>query len=141
MNGKTFVDTNILLYAHDRDAGAKYRQARAILEDLWESRTGVLSTQVLEELYVNVTRKIPRPLPRREARDLLRQYGVWDVVLIDGAMILEASEIEERGRVSFWDALILVAAKKGKAAVLLSEDLHHGQAFDEVVIRNPFRAA
>ena len=138
MNGRTFVDTNILLYAHDRDAGAKHQRARTVLQGLWETRTGVLSTQVLEEFYVNVTRKIPTPLPRHEARDLIRQYGVWDVILLDGAMILEASEIDERMKISFWDALILVAAKKGRTSALLSEDFRHGQSFGDVVVRNPF---
>ncbi len=138
MNDKTFVDTNILLYAHDRDAGEKHKRAKAILQNLWDSRTGMLSTQVLEEFYVNVTRKISKPLSRQKARDVIRQYLVWENVSIDGTTILEASGVEERFKLSFWDALIIVAAKKGRASLLLSEDLHHGQKFQEMHIRNPF---
>lgn len=138
MNDKTFVDTNILLYAHDRDAGAKHHRAKAVLQNLWEKRNGILSTQVLEEFYVNVTRKIPKPLPRKEARDLIHQYLVWDLILIDGPMILKASELEEKLRLAFWDALIIIAAKNGRASILLSEDFRHGQKFEEVSVQNPF---
>lgn len=140
MSGKIFVDTNILLYAHDRDAGAKHQRARSVLQSLWEDRTGLLSTQVLEEFYVNITRKIPKPLPRQTARQLISQYLAWEVILIDGPLVLEASEVEEDHRLSFWDALIVVAAKRGRASILLSEDLRHGQKIEEMSIQNPFRS-
>jgi len=139
MSVKTFVDTNVLLYAHDRDAGSKCLRAQTIIQELWEMRNGILSVQVLEEFYVNVTRKIPRPLPRKEARALIAQYLVWEVVPINGVLILEASEIEERSKLSFWDALILAAAKKGTASLLLSEDFQDGRKIEKLTIQNPFR--
>ena len=139
MSVKTFVDTNVLLYAHDRDAGSKHLRAQMIIQELWEMRNGILSVQVLEEFYVNVTRKIPRPLPRKEARALIAQYLVWEVVPISGALILEASEIEERSKLSFWDALILAAAKKGTASLVLSEDFQDGRNIEKLTIQNPFR--
>lgn len=141
MSGKTFIDTNVLLYAYDRDAGSKHLRAKAILQELWETRNGVVSVQVLEEFYVNVTRKIPKPLPRKEARSLIQQYLAWEVLPINGAMILEASEIEEKSKLSFWDALILAAAKKGTVSILLSEDFQDGRKFEKLTIQNPFRSS
>ncbi|HLG22852.1 MAG TPA: PIN domain-containing protein [Candidatus Manganitrophaceae bacterium] len=138
MSGKTFVDTNVLLYAYDRDAGAKHLRAKTILEGLWETRNGVVSVQVLQEFYVNVTRKIPKPLPRRDARRLIEQYLAWEVVSVHGPMILAASEVEEKSKLSFWDALIIAAARKGRASLLLSEDFQDGRKFEGMRIQNPF---
>lgn len=135
---KTFVDTNILVYAHDVDAGSKHMRARAVVAELWDSRRGALSTQVLQELYVNVTRKLPRRLPRAVARDLVEVYARWDVVSIDAVRIHRAAELEERHKLSFWDALIVVAAHDSGAARLLSEDLNDGQAFGGLRVENPF---
>ena len=83
MIGKAFVDTNILIYAYDIDAGRRNRISVKILRDLWENRTGILSTQVLQEFYVTVTRKIPNPLPRSQARGIIESYLVWPVELND----------------------------------------------------------
>ncbi|HEX4643418.1 MAG TPA: PIN domain-containing protein, partial [Candidatus Acidoferrales bacterium] len=77
MNGKTFVDTNVLVYAHDVDARAKHEVARDILRELWSERTGVLSMQVLQEFYVNVTRKIRSPLSKDSARRVVTSYAIW----------------------------------------------------------------
>ncbi|MDW7711992.1 MAG: PIN domain-containing protein [Deferrisomatales bacterium] len=137
MNGKVFVDTNILIYAHDRDAGEKHAAAARVLKELWRGRAGVLSTQVLQEFYVNVTRKIPSPLPRAVARHVVQQYSAWPVVGIDVDLIGKASEMEERHRIFFWDALIVVAARRAGASRVLSEDLNAGQEIDGVLIENP----
>ena len=134
----TFVDTNVLLYAYDRSAGNKYETARSLLATLWQARAGVLSTQVLQEFYVNVTRKIPTPVTRRNARDLLQAYAAWPVVVIDGLDIQAATEIEDRYRLAFWDALIVRAAIKTNAEVLLSEDLHPGARIRDLRVENPF---
>lgn len=128
MNGRSFVDTNVLVYAHDTRLPAKNRVARQLVEELWESRAGVVSTQVLEELYVNVRRKVERPLPPAEARQLVADYLRWEVVTNDANAILEAIELEERFRLSFWDAMIVRAALAAGAETLLSEDLSHGRA-------------
>ncbi len=138
MNGRTFVDTNVLIYAHDVQAGRKQEKAAQILGDLWEARNGVLSTQVLQEFYVNVTKKIPSPLKRSTARDIIRQYSVWPVIQPDADMIVRASELEESHQLSFWDAMIVAAARQAGAARILTEDLNHGEIIDGVTIENPF---
>lgn len=138
MTAPVFVDTNVLIYGHNVQAGRRNIVAREALAELWRSANGTLSTQVLQEFYVNVTRKIPVPLARAEARRLVRQYAVWPVVVVSPADVEAASEIEERHQLSFWDALIVVAARRGGATVLLSEDLGHEQVIAGVRVVNPF---
>ena len=111
MADKFFVDTNILLYAHDRSAGLKHERARQLVESLWTSGQGVLSTQVLQELCINLRRKIARPLPLEEVRLLIQDYLSWEIVVNAPASVLHALEIEMRYQISFWDALILQAAE------------------------------
>jgi predicted nucleic acid-binding protein len=141
MSDKVFVDTNILIYAHDVDAGRKHDVAAERVRELWISRDGVVSIQVLQELYVNVTRKIPKPLSRKVARELVGTYAAWTVQRVGASDVVRASEIEERHKLSFWDALIVVAAHKAAATTLLSEDLSHGQRIEGVRVENPFRGA
>lgn len=138
MKDKTFIDTNVLVYAHDLDAEEKHQKAVEIISNLWEEKNGVISTQVLQEFYVNVTRKIPRPQARSKAREIVRNYGLWQTEIIESADVVQASELEETHRVSFRDALIIVSVAKGGAATLLSEDLNAGQKIAGVVIHNPF---
>ncbi len=140
MPDRVFVDTNVLIYAHDLDAGDKHAVASAILRDLWSSRLGILSTQVLQEFYVNVTQRIPSPLSRAPARQIVRSYFVWQVEVLAPDMILRASDIEERHQLSFWEALIVAAALEGGARKLLTEDLNPGQTLEGMVIENPFGA-
>jgi predicted nucleic acid-binding protein len=141
MSDRVFVDTNILIYAHDVDAGRKHDVAAQRVRDLWISRDGVVSLQVLQELYVNVTRKIPKPLSRKAARELIGSYAAWVVQRVDASDLVRASEVEERHKLSFWDALIVVAASKATATTLLTEDLNDGQRIEGVRIENPFRRA
>ncbi len=140
MTVKVFVDTNILVYAYDRGAGDKHVQAQRAIEELWEEGNGVLSTQVLQEFYVNVRRKARRPISIISARSLIADYMAWDPIVNDGTSILEAMDAEGRHKISFWDALIIVAAQKGEADVILSEDFSHGQMFGSVQVMNPFLA-
>src|SRR5271167_3626104 len=126
MADKYFVDTNILLYAHDRSAGLKHERARQLIERLWISGQGVLSTQVLQELCINLRRKIARPLPVEEVRQLLQDYLSWEIVVNTPASVMQALEIEVRYKTSFWDALVLQAAESSGAAILYSEDLAAG---------------
>ena len=137
MSGKTFVDTNILLYAHDVDAGPKHQIAKEILRGLWQERTGVLSLQVLQEFYVNVTRKIPSPLSKNSARVAMSSYAIWCMETTP-AEIVAAFRIEDVARIGFWDALILSSAVASGAKRLLSEDLNAGQRIIGVLIENPF---
>ena len=103
MSDRYFVDTNILMYAHDRAAGDKHARAKALVEDLWENRAGVVSTQVLQELAVNLRRKAKKPLDGRATRDVVSDYLAWQVVVNSGDSILEALDIEARYRLSFWE--------------------------------------
>ena len=139
MSAKTFVDTNILIYAHDIDAGTKQETAKAVLVDLWRRRAGVLSTQVLQEFYVNVTRKIAKPLPKPSARVVIDSYTAWCIDTTP-AEISAAFRIEDEAGIGFWDALIVAAARKAGAERLLSEDLNQGQVIAGVRILNPFSA-
>jgi predicted nucleic acid-binding protein len=138
MSGKVFVDTNILIYAHDLDAGQRNTLSADIMRDLWENRTGIISTQVLQEFYVNVTRKIENPLPKSKARGIIENYLAWPVELNDAKTVLAASEIEERHMLSFWDALIVASARNAEAEKILTEDLNHGQRIEGILIENPF---
>ena len=140
MNGDlTFVDTNVLVYAYDADAGAKHVAARSHLDGLWWNESGRISTQVLQEFYVTVTRKLSRPLPRRTARELISTYRAWPLHCPDVDDLLAASELEERHQLSFWDSLIIVSARRSGAGSLLTEDLQDGQVFDGIEIVSPFR--
>jgi predicted nucleic acid-binding protein len=138
MSDRTFVDTNVLVYAHDVDAGERHVVAAHLVARLWETRGAVISTQVLQEFYVNATRKIPSPLPRAEAREVVKTYAVWQTEVIGPPEIALASELEEQQRLSFWDALIVAAALKGGARTILSEDLSPGRSIAGVRIENPF---
>ena len=135
---RTFVDTNVLIYAHDIDAGRKHDVAKAVLRDLWAERAGVLSTQVLQEFYVNATRKLKKPLARQEARTVVETYAAWCVEGITPADVSMAFQIEDRARVGFWDALIVAVAVRCGARRLLSEDLNAGQRIAGLTIHNPF---
>ena len=135
---KAFVDTNVLVYAYDRAAGVKRDLARDLLESLWNEGRRVLSTQVLQEFYVNIRRKTRPPVSQEVARALVADYLVWDPIVNDGATVLEAIDVGHRYQLSLWDALIVAAARKGDASVLYSEDLNHGQTFGPVQVLNPF---
>ena len=136
---RSFVDTNVLAYAHDRSETVKQPIARSLIERLWDDQLGVLSTQVLQELYGVATRKFAPPMPSQAARDLLVLYATWEVVQVDVGMILAASELESAESISFWDALIVEAAKRAGATQLLTEDLQAGRRFDGLVVVNPFQ--
>jgi len=135
----TFVDTNVLVYAYDADAGAKHDDARSHVQALWREESGLVSSQVLQEFYVTVTRRLGRPLPRRTAREIVATYGAWPVHRPDVDDLLAASELEERHRLSFWDALIVVSASRSGARSLLTEDLQDGRRFDGLEVVSPFR--
>jgi predicted nucleic acid-binding protein len=135
---RIFVDTNVLVYAYDTDAGEKHQTARTVLMNLWESHRGAISTQVLQEFYVTVTRKVPKPLARRAAREVVDTYRAWPVHQPAVDDVIAASEVEERYQLSFWDALVIVSARRSDARTVLSEDLQDGRRIGELVISNPF---
>lgn len=137
MSDRYFVDTNVLMYAHDRAAGAKHERAKALVEELWRERTGVVSTQVLQELAVNLRRKSGRSLDAGTTREIVADYLTWQVIVNNGASILEAIDLEARYQISFWDALVVQAAQASGAGVLYSEDLSNGHEYGSVRIINP----
>jgi predicted nucleic acid-binding protein len=137
MSDKTFVDTNVLIYAHDVDAREKHEVAKSVLRELWSQRAGVLSMQVLQEFYVNVTRKIPSPLSKDVARLVVNSYAIWCAETTP-AEISAAFRIEDESGIGFWDALIVASASKCGAARILSEDLNAGQMIAGIRVENPF---
>jgi len=137
MNDKTFIDTNVLVYAHEADQGAKYEIASSVLNALWSDGNGAVSMQVLQEFYVTVTRKIARPMSKSAARFLVEDYAAWCVETTP-VEIAAAFRIEDQARISFWDALILAAAQKSGATRVLSEDINAGQKIAGIKIENPF---
>ncbi|MCA9994442.1 MAG: PIN domain-containing protein, partial [Anaerolineales bacterium] len=112
--------------------------ANTLVKTLWENRLGCLSTQVLQEFYVTVTRKIPVPLPYQEASDIVAELGKWTLHLIAVQDITKAIDLQNKYRISFWDALILSSASRLGCHMLLTEDLNHGQSYDGVIAINPF---
>lgn len=132
-----FVDTNILVYAEQRGARDKHRAACSLLRDIWERRDGAVSAQVLQELFVTVTRKMPEPYSPASARRVVSHYAAWRVVPIDGPLVLDAIDIQEEARLSYWDAAVVAAAARADASELLTEDLNDGQVIRGVRVRNP----
>lgn len=134
-----FVDTNVLVYAYDKADPDRHRKARAILKKLWIDQSLVLSTQVLQEFYVTVTRKLVQPLSPQQARDIMRDYQIWPIQSPTAADVLAASELQEVEQLSFWDAMIVTAAQNVGATTLLSEDMQHRRRIGMLQIVNPFR--
>jgi predicted nucleic acid-binding protein len=137
MSGKCFVDTNVLFYAHDRQAGPKHDRAKQVLVELFDSDAGVLSTQVLQEFCFNLRRK--GNLTADETRRVIQDFLGWEIVVNTAESVLGALEIESQHDISFWDALIIYAAQAAGAEVLYSEDLNDGQMFGPVRVVNPLR--
>ena len=137
MSDRCFVDTNILMYAHDRAAGLKHKRARLLIEDLWNSGRGVLSTQVLQELCINARRMTSRPLSVEETRRLVQDYLSWEIVVNTPASVIQALDIEVRHKISFRDALIVQAAESAGVAILYSEDLATSQRYGSLRVVNP----
>jgi predicted nucleic acid-binding protein len=100
--------------------------------------SGVVNAQVLEEFYVHVTRKIPKPLSKQQGLELIQDYLSWEAVGIHGGMVAEAAQMEEQLKLSFWDALIVVSAQRSGAELLLSEDFQSGRQFGSLTVQTPF---
>jgi predicted nucleic acid-binding protein len=135
----SFVDTNILVYAEDRDTRAKHEVARDLVVELWTQRSGVLSVQVLQELYVTLTRKLKKPLSPARASEIVDEYLTWTVVESTGRLLRSAIDLQQKAQLSFWDAMVVQAAIESGCDTLYSEDLNAGQRFGSLVVVNPFR--
>ena len=139
MASRSFIDTNILVYAYDKDAGEKRTTALGLVERGWLNLGSMaISVQVLQELYVNLLRK---GRTHEEAAVILHDLSLWPVVENTLPLLHTALEVKERWQTSFWDALIIAAAREAGATTLISEDLNHGQDYDGVRIQNPFLPA
>jgi len=136
---KAFFDTNILVYLFDAGAPAKQRRAREILTQHTLAGETLLSTQVLQEFYVVVTRKLATPLDPDAAYQAVRELAVMPSVRVDIPLILSAIQLSRSKRLSFWDGLIVQSALEGGASILYSEDMQDGQVFETLRIENPLR--
>ena len=137
-DAREFVDTNILVYAFDSSAGSKQLAAKELLKGLWESGTGCLSVQVLQEFFVTVTKKVAKPLAIDEATDRVREFATWRVFAPTAEDVLAAIGIQKQAQISFWDAMVVRAAAETECGVLWTEDLADGEVLRGVRIRNPF---
>jgi predicted nucleic acid-binding protein len=133
-----FVDTNVLVYAFDKNRSPKKQLAQLLLNELMEEDRLRLSTQVLQELFVTLTRKVSQRCSHEEALAVLDDLSAWPTMVVDLAAIRAAVGLVDQAKLSFWDALVVVAAARTGAAVLYTEDLNHGQEILGVQIRNPF---
>ena len=141
MTARVFVDTNVLVYQLDRREPDKQAQASAWLDHLWASRSGRISFQVLQEFYVTVTRKLAPGLEPEAARKIVRALWSWRPVAVDERIFVAAWGLQDRFRLSWWDALIVAAARSAECSYLLTEDLQHGQDLDGLRIVNPFQTS
>jgi predicted nucleic acid-binding protein len=136
--GRQFLDANILVYAFDASAGPKKTAAEQLLTELWETGTGCLSVQVLQEFFVTVTRKVAHPLSSEETAERIRELAAWRVFSPTADDVLAAIALHKHARLAFWDAMVVHAAAECACDVLWTEDLTHGQVIQGVRIRNPF---
>ncbi len=137
MGVEAFLDTNILVYAYDADAGEKREIALGLVERAWlEPGKFSVSVQVLQELYVNLTRK---GQTHETASEIVHHLSSWPVVENSVSLLHAALSVKARWQTSFWDALIVAAANQSGAPMLLSEDLNHGQNYGGCVVQNPFK--
>ncbi len=137
---RQFVDTKVLVYAYDVTAGDKHTRARTLVEELWGTREGCVSVQVLQEFFVTATRKIPKPLDASAAAQIVGDLAHWHVHAPAASDVLAAIDIHQRTGASFWDAMIVRSAKELGCGTLHSEDVNAGQAYNGVQVRNPFLA-
>lgn len=140
-NGREFVDSNVLIYAHDVSAGQKRDTARALVARLWKERCGCLSVQVLQEFAVNATRKIPKPLSIRQVQEVIAVLNNWNVHSPAPVEVINALDRQSQYQISFWDAMILGSAERMDCQVVWSEDLNAGQLYNGIEVRNPFSSS
>ena len=138
MPDRIFVDTNILVYAHDVSAGIKPAAAKNLIQELWENKGGCLSIQVMQEFYVSVTQKVPSPKDHATAIGVIRNFAYWRVHEPKIDDVINAVDLQQRYQISFWDAMIIQSASRLGCNLIWSEDLNPGQIYDQVTVRKPF---
>jgi predicted nucleic acid-binding protein len=133
-----FVDTNVLVYARDTSQSGKQPKAERWMDHLWQTGTGRLSSQVLSEFYVTVTSKLDPGMSPADARAEIRDLLTWQPLAITGELVTEAWAVQDRFQLSYWDALIVAAARATGSNRLLTEDLQDGQDLAGVLVVDPF---
>jgi len=140
MKDKSFLDTNILVYAYDSSEEEKHPKASRLLKDIWNSQAGVLSIQVLSEFYVVVTQKVERPISSSEAKAIIEDYlSSWEVIEPRGDTLLSSIEAANKYNFHFWDAMIFVAAKEANVIRIYTEDFQRNLEIEGIKFINPFR--
>lgn len=134
-----FVDTNVLVYARDTAHPDKQSMAMRWLERLWREQNGRTSHQVLNEYYVTVTRKLKPGMRAEDAWDDIETLLAWDPQPTDRELLRQARTVEQRYRLTWWDSLIVAAARLQDCGTLLTEDLQPGMVFGEITVRSPFQ--
>ena len=141
MTAPVFADTKVFVYQLDTREAAKQRRARSWAEFLWATRRGRISFQVLQELYVTVTRKLDPGMDTGAARTMVRALWAWRPAPIDEQVFAAAWAAQDRFSLSWWDSLIVGAARVSGCSFLLTEDLQHGQDLDGLLVVSPFELA
>lgn len=140
MSGEiVFLDANTLVYANDVADPIKRDRARNLIREMIIGGNGCISTQVLAEFWVTVTKKFKVPLPVDIAREQINLFSSFRIMPVDHATVLEALRIQERWQFSYWDSQILAAAVRANASKLYSEDLQDGAVIESITVRNPFK--
>ena len=137
-SGLEFVDTNVLVYAYNFADPHKHLVAKTLLSGLWNSGKGILSIQVMQEFYVVVTQKVSNPISSETAIQIIEDLGKWGYHIPKLEDIIEAVQIQQRNKLSFWDALIICSAKKSGCNIIWTEDLNHNQVYEGLKVLNPF---
>ena len=138
MPGKVFLDTNIIVYAHDTASPDRRAKSQAILFESLRNGTGVISSQVLSEFFVTITQKVKQPMSSAAAKKEIVLLSTLATVDIDATLVVEAVNIKERWQLSYWDSLILAAAERAGCGTVYSEDMSDGQHYGSLVVCNPF---
>ena len=138
MSDRIFVDTNILVYAFDKADQYKYDVASNLVLQCYQDKNAVVSTQVLKEFFVTVTLKVSDKMSAEDAEQAVRDFALWTVVETSVSVVLSGINIHRNHSLSFWDAMILAAAKVADCTTLLTEDMGHGTRIEDILILNPF---
>ena len=138
MNGNIFIDTNIVVYAFDASDEKKHKTAGRLLNDAFRSKDVAISTQVLKEFFVTVTKKIQRKMDLLEAKEIIKRLALLQVVETTVPLVLRGIDIQRENRISFWDAIIVAAAGASNCTTILSENLSHDTIIEGIHIKNPF---
>ena len=137
MPGKAFLDSNVLAYAQDKDSPDKRKISRKLIEELGRSGNGVISTQVMQEFYVAATRKLA--VDALAAKNVLKTFSVFEIVQVTPELIQDAVDCSILNVLSFWDALVLVAASAAGCSTVYTEDMNAGQTVLGLKLQNPFK--